>query len=146
VDFGRSNDPTVCWTFELLGDILWTREVLVLKDMSTPQQNSILNARIQASRRTCIDYTGPGIGFGDYVVKEAGIGQWLPEEHKFGRAELFTFTPKSKRSLFPTLRRRFEAPCKIVCVAHGPRICTRMQQVVNKGEYSYWHHERARAQ
>src|SRR4029077_14283310 len=113
IDFGRSNDPTVCWTLELVGDTLWTREVLVLDKMSTPEQNAILSHRIKASRRTALDYTGPGIGFGDYAVKEGGAGQWLPEEHKFGKVELFTFTPKSKRLLFPTLRRKFEAPCRI---------------------------------
>lgn len=140
IDFGRSNDPTVCWTLELVGDTLWTREVLVLDKMSTPDQNAILSHRIRASRRTALDYTGPGIGFGDYAVKEGGAGQWLPEEHKFGRVELFTFTPKSKRLLFPTLRRKFEAPCRVrIPVSRKVREDLHaMQQVVNKGEYSYW--------
>lgn len=140
IDFGRSNDPTVCWTLELVGDTLWTREVLVLDKMSTPEQNAILSSRIKASRRTSLDYTGPGIGFGDYAVKEGGAGQWLPDEHMFGRVELFTFTPKSKRLLFPTLRRRFESPCRIrIPVSRMVREDLHaMQQVVNKGEYSYW--------
>jgi phage FluMu gp28-like protein len=140
IDFGRSNDPTVCWTLELVGDTLWTREVAVLDKMDTPNQNAILASRIKGSRRTCVDYTGPGIGFGDYAIKEAGCGQWRPEEHKFGRVELFTFTPKSKRLLFPTLRRRFESPCRIrVPVSRMVREDLHsMQQVVNKGEYSYW--------
>jgi phage FluMu gp28-like protein len=140
IDFGRSNDPTVCWTLELVGDVLWTREVLVLRDMSTPQQNAILSSRIKASRRTALDYTGPGIGFGDYSVKEGGAGEWKPEEHKFGRVELFTFTPKSKRLLFPTLRRKFESPSKVrIPISRMVREDLHsMQQVVNKGEYSYW--------
>jgi phage FluMu gp28-like protein len=140
IDFGRSNDPTVCWTLELVGDTLWTREVLVLDKMSTPEQNNILSQRIKASRRTALDYTGPGIGFGDYAVKDAGMSEWKPEEHHFGKVELFTFTPKSKRLLFPTLRRRFEAPCRIrVPVSRKVREDLHaMQQVVNKGEYSYW--------
>jgi phage FluMu gp28-like protein len=140
IDFGRSNDPTVCWTLELIGDILWTREVTVLNKMDTPNQNAILSSRIKGSRRTCVDYTGPGIGFGDYAVKEAGIGQWRPEEHKFGKVELFTFTPRSKRLLFPTLRRKFEAPCRVrIPISRAVREDLHaMQQVVNKGEYSYW--------
>ena len=140
IDFGRSNDPTVCWSLELVGDTLWTREVLVLDKMSTPEQNAILSTRIKASRRTALDYTGPGIGFGDYAVKDAGMSEWKPEEHKFGRVELFTFTPKSKRLLFPTLRRKFEAPCRIrVPISRKIREDLHaMQQVVNKGEYSYW--------
>ena len=104
------------------------------------RRNAILSQRIKASRRTALDYTGPGIGFGDYAVKDAGMSEWKPEEHHFGKVELFTFTPKSKRLLFPTLRRRFEAPCRIrVPVSRKVREDLHaMQQVVNKGEYSYW--------
>jgi phage FluMu gp28-like protein len=140
IDFGRSNDPTICWTLELVGDILWTREVLVLRTMSTPQQNEILEARIKASTRTCFDYTGPGIGFGDYAVQQFGVGEWKPEEHCFGRLELFTFTPKSKRALFPKLRRKFEAPCKIrIPISRAVREDLHAyQQVVTGGEYNYW--------
>jgi phage FluMu gp28-like protein len=140
IDFGRSNDPTICWTLELVGDILWTREVLVLRTMNTPEQNKILEMRIKASRRTCYDYTGPGIGFGDYAVREFGVGEWKPEEHRFGRLELFKFTPKSKRSLFPTLRRKFEAPCKIrIPISRMIREDLHsVQQVVTGGEYNYW--------
>lgn len=140
IDFGRSNDPTICWTLELVGDILWTREVLVLRTMATPEQNKILETRIKASRRTCYDYTGPGIGFGDYAIKEFGVGEWKPEEHKFGRVEFFTFTPKSKRLLFPTLRRKFEAPCKIrIPISRMVREDLHsVQQVVTGGQYNYW--------
>jgi phage FluMu gp28-like protein len=108
--------------------------------MDTPDQNAILRERIKGSRRTCVDYTGPGVGFGDYAVKEHGIGLWKPEEHKFGKVELFTFTPKSKRLLFPLLRRKFESPCRIrIPISRMVREDLHaMQQVVNKGEYSYW--------
>src|SRR5215469_14271529 len=44
VDFGRSNDPTICWTLEKVGDVLWTREVLVLHKTATPEQNAILSS------------------------------------------------------------------------------------------------------
>jgi phage FluMu gp28-like protein len=140
IDFGRSNDPTVCWSLELIGDILWTREVLVLYNTDTPDQNEILSARIKGSRRTCLDYTGPGIGFGDYAVKKHGHGEWNPEKHKFGKVELFTFTPKSKRMLFPTLRRRFESPTKVrVPISRAVREDLHaMQQVIKAGEYTYW--------
>jgi phage FluMu gp28-like protein len=108
--------------------------------MDTPNQNEILSSRIKGSRRTCVDYTGPGIGFGDYATAEAGIGEWKPEEHRFGKVEKFVFTPKSKRLLFPTLRRRFESPCRVrIPVSRMVREDLHsMQQVVNKGEYSYW--------
>ena len=140
IDFGRSNDPTVCWTLEAVGDILWTREVAVLRDMDTPTQNEILASRIRASRRTVLDYTGPGIGFGDYAVKAAGIGKWDPDDHRFGKVELFTFTPRSKRLLFPSLRRKFEAPTKVrIPISRMVREDLHaMQQVVTGGEYNYW--------
>lgn len=140
VDFGRSNDPTICWTLEQVGDVLWTREVLVLRNTSTPEQNEILSTRIKNSRRTCFDYTGPGIGFGDYAIKEEGIGEWKPDDHKFGRLELFKFTAQSKRLLFPNLRRRFEPPCHVrIPISRNVREDLHaMQQVVNSGEYNYW--------
>lgn len=140
IDFGRSNDPTVCWTVELVNDVLWTREVLVLRDISTPKQNEILSRRIRASRRTCFDYTGPGIGFGDYAVMDQRIGEWKPDEHKFGRLELFRFTPLSKRSLFPSLRQRFQEPCRVrIPISREVREdLHQMQQLVTNGEYNYW--------
>lgn len=138
IDFGRSNDPTVCWTLQRVGDILWTREVLVLKDVSTPDQERILSNRIAAAVRVCFDYTGPGIGLGDYVVEKHG--EYDPEKHKFGRVELCTFTAGFKRGLFPRLRRAFEAPTKLrIPVSRAIREdLHQMQQVISNGEYNYW--------
>lgn len=137
VDFGRTNDPSVCWTFEKVGPILFTREVLVLENMDTPSQQEILRMRIRAAERTVLDYTGPGIGLGDYLVKEHG--QYKPEEHKFGKVELFQFTPKSKRELFPTLRQKFVAPTtvRVPVDIEVREDLHAMQQIVNNGEYSY---------
>ena len=145
VDFGRSSDPTVCWTLQQVGDVLWTREVLVLKSVSSPDQEQILKSRLQAAQRTCFDYTGPGIGLGDYLVdeKRGGFGQWKPSEHKFGKVELFTFSAQSKRLLFPTMRARFK-DAQGVCKIRVPISTTiredlhEMQQVITNGEYNYW--------
>jgi phage FluMu gp28-like protein len=145
IDFGRTNDPTVCWTLQQVGDVLWTREVLVLKNISSPDQEQILKDRIRASQRTCFDYTGPGCGLGDYLVdvKRGGMAQWKPEEHKFGKIELCTFTSKFKRLLFPNLRTAFKDP-KGVCRLRIPISTTiredlhEMQQVITNGEYNYW--------
>jgi phage FluMu gp28-like protein len=138
IDFGRSNDPTVAWTIQRVGDILWTREVLVLQNMSTPEQERILSDRIAASNKVCFDYTGPGIGLGDYMVSTHG--QYKPEEHKFGRVELCTFTSKFKRELFPKLRRTFEAPTKLrIPISTAIREdLHEMKQVISNGEYNYW--------
>ena len=50
IDFGRRRDRTVCWTLEKVGDVLWTREVLVLEKMSTPEQVEILRTAIGGER------------------------------------------------------------------------------------------------
>ncbi len=138
IDFGRQHDPTVCWTLEQIGDILWTREVLVLKNTSSPDQLEILSSRIQRSQRTCFDYTGPGVGLGDYMKK--AFGEFKPAEHSFGKVELFVFTQKSKQELFPRLRRAFESPCKVrVPISRAIREDLHaMHQVINNGVYNYW--------
>jgi phage FluMu gp28-like protein len=138
IDFGRQNDPTVCWTLEQIGDVLWTREVLVLNKISSPDQEQILRNRIAASRRSCFDYTGPGIGLGDYLVKTHQ--EWKPEQHKFGKVELCTFTANFKRELFPRLRRKFEAPVKLrIPISRVIREdLHEMKQVIINGQYNYW--------
>jgi phage FluMu gp28-like protein len=138
IDFGRTNDPTVCWTLQQVADVLWTREVLVLDNVATPQQEQILRDRIASANRVSFDYTGPGIGLGDYLVQ--AHGQWKPEAHKFGKVELCTFTTKLKREIFPRMRRKFEAPTKLrVPISTAVREdLHQMQQVVTNGEYNYW--------
>ncbi len=138
IDFGRSNDPTVCWTLEREGDILWTREVLVLRNMSTDAQNALLRSRMAGAARVALDYTGPGIGFGDYAAAE--FGEWAPEGHQFGRIVKCTFSVGFKRALFPGLRRMFEAPTRVrIPVSRAIREDLHaMQQVIKNGEYNYW--------
>ena len=138
IDFGRSNDPTVCWTLQRVGDVLWTREVLVLDNVSTPDQFQILDDRIKAATRVSFDYTGPGVGLGDIMVKKHK--QWKPSEHKLGKVELCTFTSQLKRELFPRLRQAFMAPTKLrIPISTTIREdLHEMQQIVQNGAYSYW--------
>lgn len=142
IDFGRTNDPTVCWSLEQVGDVLWTREVLSLKGVSTPEQQKILASRIARATRVSFDYTGPGIGLGDYLVsdgKGGGFGRYKPEAHEFGKIDLCTFTVGLKREIFPKLRRAFEAPVRLrVPVSKEVREDLHaMRQIVRNGEYSY---------
>jgi phage FluMu gp28-like protein len=137
IDFGRTNDPTVCWALERVGDVLWTREVLAERGMSTPDQEGMLARRIARASRVCFDYTGPGIGLGDYLVRQHG--EWKPEAHKYGKIELCTFTAGFKREIFPRLRRAFEAPVKVrvpISVTVREDLHA-MKQIVRNGEYSY---------
>lgn len=137
IDFGRTHDPTVCWTLEKVGDVFVTREVLVLRNMSTPDQEAALDHRIRAARRVVLDYTGPGIGLGDYLVK--AHGEYNPQQHKHGKVELCTFTVGFKRDIFPKLRRAFEAPTKlrVPIDVEVREDLHEMQQIVRNGEYSY---------
>lgn len=138
IDFGRSNDPTVCWTLQKVGDILWTREVLVLHNVSSPDQFQILDDRIAAADRVSYDYTGPGVGLGDIMVQKHR--RYRPEAHEFGKIELCTFTSKLKREMFPKLRRAFEAPTKLrIPISTAIREdLHEMKQVISNGEYNYW--------
>ncbi|MDR0535572.1 MAG: terminase family protein [Puniceicoccales bacterium] len=140
IDFGRQNDPTVCWTLQREGDVLWTREVLVLKGMSTPDQQAALETRLRGCARACFDYTGPGIGLGDYLVRDPAIGIYAPDRHRFGRLELCVFTPAFKREIFPRLRRAFEAPTRlrIPVDAEIREDLHAMRQIVNAGQYTYF--------
>ena len=137
IDFGRTNDPTVCWTVEQVGDLFVTREVLLLRDMPSDEQEQILALRIAAAQRTCFDYTGPGIGLGDYLVKKHG--EYDAAAHKFGKIELCTFTAGFKREIFPKLRRAFEAPTKLrIPISVDVREDLHaMNQIVRNAEYTY---------
>lgn len=106
IDFGRRRDITVCWAAEKVADLQVTREVLCLEKMSTPDQVDALRPRIQKARRVALDYTGPGTGMGDYLVKE--FGEWNPKENQFGKIELVTFTNAMKVDLFAKLRIAYE--------------------------------------
>jgi len=111
----------------------------------------LVHDRVAASTRTCFDYTGPGIGMGDYLVEKHG--EYNPDKHKFGKVELCTFTPAFKRELFPNLRRCFEAssPVGIALPMERRAIPIRipvsrairedlhsMLQELKGGEYNYW--------
>jgi phage FluMu gp28-like protein len=150
IDFGRQNDPTVLWDLQMRGGCLWTVEVLVLEKMDTPSQVEIVHERVAASTRTCFDYTGPGIGMGDYLVQKHG--EYDPEKHKFGKVELCTFTSAFKRELFPALRRCFEASSPTAAVGMERKAIPlripvsrairedlhAVQQELKGAEYNYW--------
>jgi len=98
LDIGRKNDLTVLWVLELLGDVLYTRAIITLRNMSKPDQEKALWPWLPHMYRTCVDYTGLGIGWGDDAQKEFG-------EHK---VELVTFTPRVKEELAYPVRGKME--------------------------------------
>jgi phage FluMu gp28-like protein len=106
LDFARKKHLSVLWTDELLGDVSQAREVLEMQNMSTPDQIDLLRPRIQKLQRLSVDYTGPGVGMGDYLVKE--FGEYNPAKDLHGKIELVTFTNAVKVDLFSKLRMAFE--------------------------------------
>jgi phage FluMu gp28-like protein len=107
IDFGRKKDLTVAWSTKKVGDVQQTIEVLEMENTSTPRQVEALRPRLARVHRACLDYTGPGIGLGDYLVKE--FGEWNPRQHKFGKIELCSFTADFKCEIFSKLRIAFES-------------------------------------
>ncbi|WP_241085746.1 phage terminase large subunit family protein [Candidatus Vondammii sp. HM_W22] len=92
VDIGRTRDLTVLCILERLGDVLYTRKIIALKAMSKPAQEKVLWPWLACIRRTCFDYTGLGIGWGDDA--QAKFGSY--------RVELVTFTgPVKERLAYP---------------------------------------------
>ncbi len=106
LDIGRKHDLTVLWVVELLGDVLYTRHVETLKNMSKPDQEKIIWPWIERATRTCLDYTGLGIGWGDDAQRRFGTYA----------VELVTFTPKVKEQLaYPVRARMEERRLRIPC-------------------------------
>ena len=92
MDIGRTNDLTVLWVVERLGDVFHTRKIITLKKMAKPEQEKVLWPWLACMRRTCIDYTGLGIGWGDDAEEQFG---------KY-RIENVTFTgPIKERLAYP---------------------------------------------
>lgn len=103
IDFGRKHDRTVCWMLELVGDVLWTREVLVLDCVPTPEQIEILRSRLNRASRVCFDATGPGLGLGDFLAREFGECT-AHDPTSLGKVELCQFNTALKNELFSKLR------------------------------------------
>jgi phage FluMu gp28-like protein len=98
LDIGRKKDLTVLWVLERLGDVLYTRHIERLQNMSKPDQEKIIWPWLARGARTCIDATGLGIGWTDDA------------QLKFGatRIEAVTFTPKTKEALAYPVRGRMQ--------------------------------------
>ena len=106
IDFARKRDLTVCVAAEAVADLRITREILTMQNVSTPDQVERLRPRVRQARRVALDYTGPGTGLGDYLVKE--FGEWNPAEHKFGKIELCKATQSFNQDIFSKLKMAFE--------------------------------------
>lgn len=98
LDIGRKRDLTVLWVLERLGDVLYTRAVIALRNMRKSDQEAILWPWLARCRRTAIDATGLGIGWADDAQDEFG-------QHAI---EPVTFTSAVKEALAYPVRSKME--------------------------------------
>lgn len=117
LDIGRTKDLTVLWVFELLGDVLYTRKIITLRNMSKPDQEKVLWPIMALLQRTCIDKTGLGIGWTDDAQK------------KFGeyRVEGVTFTGPVKEALAYPVRGRMQD--KKMRIPYSPEVRADLRSV-----------------
>lgn len=100
MDIGRRRDLTVIWVIERVGDVLWTREVVTMKNASFAAQDAELD-RVFATyrvRRACMDQGG----MGEKPVEDAKA------RHGGTRVEGVIFTGPVKQHLATEGKRRFE--------------------------------------
>lgn len=99
-DIGLRQDLWIAWVDEKVGDIMWTREVVVLKKASFYEQDRELDRIMERynPRRLCMDQTG----MGEKPVEDA--------KRRYGeyRVEGVLFTNPVKQDLASGLKRKFE--------------------------------------
>jgi phage FluMu gp28-like protein len=96
IDVGSISDPTVCVTFEKLGNRMHLRERIVVKGVELSQQDSLLDAAIRRSARAGIDASGIGLD----------LAQRLRRKHG-GKLVAQVTTAPWKRQAFARLQHRF---------------------------------------
>ncbi|NJA04172.1 hypothetical protein HC024_00225 [Methylococcaceae bacterium WWC4] len=98
LDIGRKKDLTVLWVLEKLGDVLYTRAIIELRNMPKPDQEKVIWPILSLLDRACFDNTGLGIGWTDDAQK--AFGQY--------RIEGVTFTGATKEALAYPVRGAME--------------------------------------
>lgn len=99
-DVARTQDKSVIWVVQRVGDVFWTRNVHTMKRTSFAEQLDAFGARMRLynARRACIDKTGLGMP----IVEEA--------QARFGvhRVEGVTFNGEVKQHLATYGKQLFE--------------------------------------
>jgi phage FluMu gp28-like protein len=100
VDIAARNDLFVIWVLELVGDVYWTRDVVVRKRISFAEQAALLDGVFARYRvvRACMDQTG----MGEMPVEDA------QRRHGSMRVEGVLFTGPNKLTLATRGKEVFE--------------------------------------
>ncbi len=99
MDIGRRNDLTVIWALELVGDVLWAREMVEMSRASFSSQEEEIDRLWAQYRpmRLCMDQTGMGEKFVEDMQKKYGAA-----------VEGVLFTGPHKVDLANGLKKKFE--------------------------------------
>lgn len=96
-DIARNRDLSVIWLSELVGDVTWTRGVIEMRNMPTPDQVKEVKALLPLIRRINIDQSGMGLA----------IAEQLERDYP-GKVEGVQFTQPRKEAMAVFARRRME--------------------------------------
>jgi len=77
MDIGSTQDPSVLWLWEGVGDVLWTRLILRLRDCRMPDQEYAVERLAAVVRlvRCAILKRGVGVGILEHLVRRLGEGR-----------------------------------------------------------------------
>ena len=100
VDIAARNDLFVIWVDELVGDVLWTRQIIAKRRISFAEQDALLDQVMRSFRvvRVRMDQTG----MGEKPVEDA------KRRHGQLRVEGVLFTGAAKLDMATTLKERFQ--------------------------------------
>ncbi|PYV22546.1 MAG: hypothetical protein DMG24_16345 [Acidobacteria bacterium] len=96
-DVARSRDLSVIWLSELVGDVTWTRGVIEMRNLPTPDQLRRARSLMPLVRRLEIDQGGMGLAMAEELARE------FPD-----RVEGVQFTAAKKEALAVLAKRRLE--------------------------------------
>jgi phage FluMu gp28-like protein len=96
-DIARNHDLSVIWLTELLGDVTWTRGVVEMRNMPTPDQIREARALMPFIRRMEIDKGGMGLAIYEALERD------FP-----GQVEGIQFTAAKKETMAVLAKRRME--------------------------------------
>ena len=96
-DVARNRDLSVIWLSELVGDVTWTRGVIEMRNLPTPDQVRQARAVLPLVKRMEIDQGGMGLAIAEALARE------FPD-----KVEGVTFTAARKETLAVTAKRRME--------------------------------------
>lgn len=138
LDFGRSHDPSRLVLAKQIGETRYAvRGMVTCREENTVRQFEIFRPYLERCERVCIDYTGPGVGFGDICANELG-GAKTALMQGWEKCELCFFSQPFKCEIFPKLKTRMDAGDMLIPAdVEFREDCHEMQDRVTNGRHTY---------